>query len=132
MTNFGWLGGFDVTSATMPQHERPLSERFRLAGLAWAEAEAKADLVEKMRDPTLEAMKNEKYQQLTDAGEKKIPEATLERIVKGSPEWGEYIAGMCHARELANKAWVERRAIELQMSEMIDGNANARTERRMA
>lgn len=116
---------------SMPQRERPLSEMFRLAGRDWAEAEAKADLLEKLRDPTLEQMKTEKLQELNEQGMAKVPEAMLERLVKSSPQWEEYVRGMCHARELATAAWVERRAIELRMSEMIDGNANARTERRM-
>lgn len=116
----------------MAVKDRPISERFRLAGKAWAEAKREADLIEEMKGPRLEQLKTALLTQLIKAGETKVPESRLEREVKASPEWETYIRGLCFAQERMNDAWVERRAIELEHSEMIDGNANFRTERKMS
>lgn len=115
--------------AEVRQH---ISERFRLAGRDWAKKKGVADLLDELKGPTREAMKTALLKTLTEAGEKKVPEARLEREVESSDEWHGYIKGMCAAREDENAAWVERRAIELEMSEQIDGNANYRTERKMS
>jgi hypothetical protein len=116
----------------MPPQQRPISERFRLAGIAWANAKREADLIEQMKDPTLEQLKTRELAKLARLEpEKKISESLLERLVKSSPEWEQFIRGMCHAQERANIAWVERRAIELEHMELVDANANYRAERRL-
>jgi uncharacterized membrane protein YheB (UPF0754 family) len=119
--------------AEVPLQQRLISERFRLAGVAWANAKREADLLEQMKDPTLEQLKTRKLAELmaTDP-EKKVSESLLERLVKSSPEWEQFIRGLCYAQEKSNLTWVERRAIELEHSEQIDGNANYRAERKMA
>lgn len=120
-----------------PQDMRPgevrgyYATRFQESGDRWAEAVRVADLLEEMKGPTVEQMKTALLAKLTAEGEKKIPEARLEREVKASPEWAKYIEGMCYAKERANKAWVERKAVEMDATEMVDKNANARTERKM-
>ena len=115
----------------MPAKERSFSERFRLTGKAWAAAKREADLLEEMKGPRLEQLKTALLAKLTAAGETKVPESRLEREIKASKEWETYIQGLCFAQEKANDAWVERRAVELEHSEMVDFNANARHERRM-
>jgi hypothetical protein len=116
----------------MPEKERSHAERFRLAGDAWAEAKRQADLLEEMKGPTVEQMKCKLLAKLTEAGETKVPEARLEREVKASDEYADYIKGMCFAKERENKAWVERKAVEIAATETVDMNANYRTERKMS
>ena len=115
----------------MPERERSHAERFRLAGEAWAEATREADLLEEMKGAVVEQLKTKLLERLTAAGETKVPEARLEREVKSSPEYEQYIRGMCFAKEKANKAWVERKAVEIAATEMVDRNANARVERKI-
>jgi FKBP-type peptidyl-prolyl cis-trans isomerase (trigger factor) len=108
------------------------AERFREAGEAWANAKCDADILEEMKGAKLEKMKCELLAKLTEAGETKVPESRLERECKASEEWASYIRDMCKARAVADKAWIKRKAIEMEETEMIDRNANARNERKMA
>lgn len=121
-----------LRTAEIKPKERPLAERFRLAGKAWAAAKRDADITSEMKSAFLEKMKTRMRDELVAKGEKEPSGEKLERLAKSSPEWEEYIRGMCFAKEKEDDAWVERKAIEMEMSEQVDGNANYRTERKMA
>jgi hypothetical protein len=116
----------------MPERERSHAERFRLAGEAWAEATREADLLEEMKGAYVEQLKTKLLAKLTEAGDTKVPEVRLEREVKSSQEYEQYIRGMCFAKERANKAWVERKAVEIEATETVDRNANYRSERKLS
>lgn len=121
-----------IRTKEMQPRDRPLSERFRLAGKTWAAAKRDADITSEMKSAFLEKMKTRINDELVGKGEKAPSGEKLERLAKSSPEWEEYIRGMCFAKEKEDDAWVERKAIELEATEMVDANANYRTERKMA
>ena len=115
------------TIPDMPEHERPLSEQYRIAAKAWVAAEAGAQLLEDLKTTKLEQHK----QALIDA-EGQMPDSHAERMVKAGPEWETYIREIVDARKDANFAKVKLRYIEMRFSEWNSRDATARAEMKMS
>jgi hypothetical protein len=126
----------------MKPEERPLSERYRLLGEQWADADGAANLLEELKTATLEQRKTKVIMADMEAqraaaipGEitavREIPDNKAERIVKASPEWESYIRQMCNARAAANKLRVQMEGLKLEHSEWTARDANARHEARL-
>ncbi len=107
--------------------EKPLSEQYRLAGEAWAEADGAASLLESLRSTTLEQRKS---QLILDRGE--MPDNKAERIVKSSPAWEEYIRTEIRLRMEANKLRVRMQTIQMEFSQWQSRDANTRADMRMS
>jgi len=131
-----------INQKTIPEREQPISERFRLAGEAWADADGAASLLEELKTTVLEQRKTKVIEEhfqshLAAAPEgelvsiKEMPENKAERIVKADPEWETYIRQMCAARAHAGKLRVKMEAIRMEFSEWQSKDANARQEQKM-
>lgn len=110
----------------MPEHERPLSEQWRIVSKEHVRLDAEADLLRELRDANLERMKLK----LIDT-DPKLSDAKAERLVKASAEWEVYIRGMVAAREKANLQKAKMKWIEIRIWEQNSEQANARNERRL-
>jgi hypothetical protein len=103
------------------------AERFRVKGREWAKADAEKEKLQALRGPTLEAIK---LWHAKLPGNEKLSDAKLTSLAKADPKYMTHIEGEIAAVEKANLAWVERKAVEIELSESIDVNANVRTERK--
>jgi hypothetical protein len=112
---------FNVTE--MPEHERPLSEQYRLVAKVWVDAEKAAAILEESKSAVLSQM-------MLAKGD--VPVSKAEMQAKGSPEWQEYLDKMVSARAEANLRKVQMKYIEMRFSEWQSGDANQRAERRMS
>jgi hypothetical protein len=110
----------------MPDKDKPISERYRLAAKEWVKAEKIASFMEQNKDGALSKMKNAV---MREHGE--MSEAKAERLVKSSKEWEEYLQAMVNLRAEANEWRQEMKTLELEDSERMDKNANARHEARL-
>jgi hypothetical protein len=111
----------------IPQHEQPLSERYRLAANAWVKADAVARRYEELKSTRLEQMKNALI--LKDGP---MPDNRAEREIKASDEWERYIIDMVDARTRANELKVQIVEIQMLEREQQDRNQTIRAEMRMA
>jgi hypothetical protein len=111
----------------VPEHERPLSERYRIAANAWVKADGIARLKEEFKTSEFETMKTKLI-----ATEGPTAENKLERIVKSSPEWRDYIIEMVTARTEANILKVTVKELEILERETQDRNHTIRAEMRMS
>lgn len=111
-----------LAPADMPEHERPISEEFRIAAKEWVEADKLASLAEELKSAKLSEMI------LRDAG---LSVNRAEAQAKASVEWREYIADMVQKRANANLARVKQKWVEMRFSEWQSNDANARRERHM-
>ncbi len=109
----------------LPEKDKPLSERFRLMGKQWVQANKVATAMEEGRKPALARMKTDIMRK---QGE--MSEAKAERIVLSSTDWAEYIQAMVNLRAEADDLKVEMDALQIEKSEQINDSANARAERR--
>lgn len=115
-----------LASLDMPEREQPISERFRLAGEAWADANAAATLLEELKTTSLQKMKSDLI-----AEKGPMADNAAERIVKSSPEWEVYIKDMCAKRALADRLKIQVEYWRMRYGEWNSKEANARVERRM-
>lgn len=106
----------------MRSNERPISERYRLAGEHWARLNKAAQMFEEAKSAVLSQMMNKHADK---------PVSKAEVLVKSSKEWSDYLTRMVEAREAANIARVEMKALEIEFSEWQSSDANARRERQM-
>ena len=103
-------------------NEFPFSERYRLAGVDWADKEAAANLLEE----TKTSIMAQKQSLLGD-----IPVNRAEQIVKASPDWMTHLETICEARKQANLAKVKMDTEKMRFYEMQSREANARSEMRL-
>lgn len=109
-------------TAQIPQHERPISEEYRIVAKQYVDADAAASLLEELKTATL----SQKQQELGD-----MPVSRAEMQVKSSPEWFAYIERMVEARKTANRLKVQMEYIRMRHSEQQSAEATARSERRL-
>lgn len=111
--------------AEMPEHERPLSEVYRLLAERFVVNSGKARRMEKREKIELAKRK----QAFVDAhpGEK-ITDAAAERAVLASPEWDAYICEMVEARNQAEADGLRMEYVELRKWEINDANSTRRRE----
>lgn len=106
----------------MPEHERPISEDFRIAAREWVEKEKAASLLEETKSSVLSQM-------MLKQGD--MPVSRAEMNVKASADWREFVTSMVEARGEANLARVKMKWVELRYGEWQSNDANARKERHM-
>ena len=125
-----------IGAKDMPENERPLSERFRIAGDEWVAAKFKRDKIKGLKNTMLERMKRdliEEAEQERREGlrQKSLTNAEAERIVEMGTEWETYIIGLAEAERDTESAWVRCQEIEMLFGEWQSKEANARKERQM-
>lgn len=116
-----------IAAAEIPEHERPISEQFRIVAKSWVMADASARLLEEMKTTRLEQQK----QRLIEV-EGDMPDSHAERRVKATPEWETYIQGMVDAKTEANMRKAQMEFLRMRFTEIQDANASARAERRLS
>ena len=109
-----------MAAAEMPEHERPISEQFRIVAKQWVDADAAADLLEETKTAVLSKM-------MMDLGD--MPVSKAEMQAKASDAWTEHLTAMVDARARANLLKVQMKYIEMRFSEWQSNDANARKER---
>lgn len=100
----------------------PLSEQFRLAAKDWVDKDSAASMLEETKTAVLS-------QRMAALGD--MPVNRAEQIVKASPEWHEWIAGMVKARTTANLAKVKLEWVRMRFQEWQSENATKRAEMRL-
>lgn len=100
----------------------PLSEHFRIAAEAWADADAAASMLEECKTAVLS-------QRMAALGEMPVNRAEL--TIKSSPEWEKYLNEMVAARAKANKAKVQMEYLRMKFSEWQSAEASKRAEMRL-
>lgn len=120
----------------MPERERPISERFRLAGDEWVEAKFKRDKIKGLKNTMLERMKRDLVEQsdrdrADGLRQKSLTNAEAERLVEMSTEWEQYILGLAEAERDTESAWIKCQELEMAFGEWQSREANARKERQM-
>lgn len=101
---------------------QPLSEQYYHAAKKWAEAHAKASMLEESKTAVLSQLMNK-------CGD--VPVSHAEKEVKASEEWSKYLADMVKAREQANLAKVEMAYIDMKFHEQQSYEATERTKARL-
>ena len=105
----------------------PLSEQFRIVAKQYVEADGAARLMEECKTATLEKRKAD----LLFEKDEKVADNALEREVKSSPEWREYLEEMCGLRTKANKYKLQLEYIRMKSMERAMANKYAAEEMRM-
>lgn len=106
----------------MNEDNLPWSERYRLAGHRWVEADGAARLLEETKTAVL----SQKMKALGD-----MPAAHAERDVRSSPDWLDHVEKIVTARTKANELKVELEYARLKFMEWQSENANRRVEARL-
>lgn len=110
----------------IPEKDRPLSEEYRLAAKEWVDLDSAASLLEELRTTVLEQKKSNYIALHGEMADNKV-----ERIVKSSADWEQYIRDMLEARKKANLAKVKIKWIEMRATEWMSAGATARAEMKM-
>lgn len=114
----------------MPEHERPLSEQYRIAGDEWVAAKKERDLIKGLKNTMLERQKRDLIEEARQSGTR-MTNAEAERIVEMSTEWEQYIRGLVEADANTESAWIRVHEIEIRYGEWNSAEANARRERQI-
>lgn len=104
------------------RNDVPLSERFRLAALSWADLDNAARMLDEGKTTYL-------AQQKAMLGD--IPDSHAEKQVKAGEPWAKYIKDMVRTKTAANKARIEVDYLKMLFQEWQSAEANARAERKM-
>lgn len=105
-----------------PSDNRPLSEIFSEIAESWVDADAAASLLEDCKSAVLA----EKMLVYADLAVSKA-----EMMVKGSPEWRDYIEKTVAARKRANLLKVQLETIRMRYGEWNSQAANERVQARL-
>lgn len=116
-----------IAPAELPRHERPISERYRLAALDWVDKDAAARAYEDLRHTTRERMKQTLIER-----EGEMPDSHAERRVMATKEWEEYVRAGLAAKTEANKAKVYVDVLKMKFQEWIAADASARAEMKLS
>lgn len=112
-----------IAAAEIPEHERPISEQFRIVAKAWADLDAAANLLEETKSAVL-------AQKMLALGD--MPVSKAEMQVKGSQDWFDHVSSICEARKQANLKRVQLDYLRMKAAEWQALNANARHELRLS
>ena len=104
------------------RNDTPISERFRLAAIEWADLDAAARMLDEGKTTYL-------AQQKALLGD--IPDSHAEKQVKAGDPWSNYIKTMVRAKTQANKARVEVDYLKMLFQEWQSREANNRAERKL-
>lgn len=113
----------------MPEHERPLSERFRIAGKVWAATRKTHRSYKERSRIVFDELVIALLECARDNGER-LTRAAAEAEARTSSTWKKYVDDMLQAEHQANLAEVEKKALDMEHWELKDANANAREEKR--
>ena len=111
----------------IPEHERLLSEQYRIAAKSWVDDDAAARLLHELKTTFLDQRKQALIEK-----EPGLADSHAERRVKADPEWEKFIREMVAAKRAANFSLVRMNYIELKFKEWQALNANARNEKFMS
>lgn len=100
----------------------PISEKFRLVGKAWVEANKAANMLEECKSAFLSQL-------MAKQGD--VPVSRAELAVKSSDVWEDYVRKMVAARADADLKKIQLEYIKMQFSEQQSAEATARSERRL-
>lgn len=115
-----------IPPASIADHDKPISELYRLAATEYVQAERKAREFEEGKGIVLSEMINK----LCEVDEK-LSQAKAERTAKGSADYKKYIRRMHDARTEANLRKVDVEVLRMQHGEFLMFSAAARDERRL-
>lgn len=113
----------------MPLADRPLNERYRVAGKDWARKKAVWNRYDKRKKITFNHMVVA-LQKLAIENGQRITRAQAELEVTVSDEWKQFIEELLTAEEHMDFAEVEKDSLKIEQWERNDESANAREERR--
>lgn len=116
-----------LKTAETPEHERSLSEQYRLVAKAWVDIDGAARMLEELKTTKLEQAK-----QALILAEGDMPDSHAERRVKAGPDWEQYIRDMVQARTDANLKRVHMEYLKMKEREQQSAEANARHEARLS
>jgi hypothetical protein len=105
---------------------KPVSEQWHDAGLAWVDAENAAQLLEETKSAVLSQYIAEEI-----AADPKMSIAKAETMVRSSPKWREFVERMVKARTAANRARINRDYLRMKFSEWVAEDANHRAGTRL-
>jgi hypothetical protein len=105
-----------------PASNLPWSEQYRLAAMAWVDADAAASILEDTKSCIL----SEKMQAHADK-----PTNKAEILVKSSPEWRAHVMRIVEARRKANQLKVTMEFYRMKFSEWQSHEATKRAESRL-
>lgn len=100
----------------------PWSEQYRIVARKWVDADAAASLLE----DTKSAFLSQRMQSHADLAVNKA-----EMIIKGSPQWADFVEKMVAARKQANLLKVQLEYLRMKFSEWQSENATKRAEMRL-
>lgn len=120
-----------MNAHTIPDHEKPLSELYRLSANAWVEADSKARELEELKTTLLDQRKQMLIEEAA-INQQKLADNAAEREARSEKGWEIYIRGMVHARTEANKLRVEMDRIKMLEREISDRNQTIRAEMRLS
>jgi hypothetical protein len=100
----------------------PWSEQYRIVARKWVEADAAASLLE----DTKSAFLSQRMQAHAD-----LPVSRAEAMIKGAPEWVDFVEKMVAARKQANLLKVQLEYLRMKFSEWSSENATKRAEMRL-
>lgn len=107
---------------SMSNNGLPLYEQYKIAALAWTDAEAAASLLEDCKSAVL-------AERMQAHGDIAINRA--ENLVKASQEWKEHVTSIIEARKVANRCKVEVEYIKMRFQEFMSQEANNRIEAKL-
>lgn len=108
------------------EHERPISELFRLAAEEYADAETAADLLDEMKTTTLEQMKSRVIAEKGDMADNRA-----ERIVKSGQDWTDYIMKLVESKSAARRLKLKLEYWRIREREIERDAWRQRTEMKM-
>jgi hypothetical protein len=100
----------------------PWSEQYRIVARKWVDADAAASLLE----DTKSAFLSQRMQAHAGSAVNKA-----EMLIKGSPEWADFVEKMVAARKQANLLKVQLEYLRMKFSEWQSENATKRAEMRL-
>jgi hypothetical protein len=102
---------------------QPLSEQYRLAALAWIDADSAASILEETKSIIFSEMVGKILEESP-----KLSVNRAENIVKSSADYKDFVNKMVLARTHADKLKVEVEYIRMKASEQMSAEATARKE----
>lgn len=111
-----------VRPAEIPEHERPISEDYRLAGEEWADADAAFYLLENTRT----SLRAELVLQ-----QQGVPNNRAEHIANASKEYRDHVKKTAEMKRKANRLKIRMDYLRMEYGRWNSADANQRAERRM-
>lgn len=106
----------------MPQHERPISEEYRIVAKQWCQLDSAARMLEENKTSRLAELM---------MAEGDIPVSRAEMRVKASQDWKDYLKAMVDARTAANEKKEQLTYIRFKFAEWQANDATARAEMKL-